>query len=139
MTRSKPAIIFIFITLFLDAASLINEITLHSFPGGGNSIPGNITGFDVTIGATTLSFMTSQTGDRAEVVNLSGTSLANMAATMITLSNFTIDAAQFPGMFSISEVTLEMGGPVVPVPAAVWLFGTGLAGLMMGKRKKKTA
>lgn len=40
------------------------------------------------------------------------------------------------GNFLLTEIILD--GTIVPVPAAVWLFGTGLIGLICIARRKKT-
>ena len=42
------------------------------------------------------------------------------------------------GTFSGRSVVAKLG-PVVPVPAAVWLFGSGLLGLVAVARRKKAA
>jgi len=40
------------------------------------------------------------------------------------------------GPLDVSRYTLHLAGTVVPVPAAVWLFGSGLLGLVGVARKK---
>ncbi|TCK19498.1 putative secreted protein [Thiogranum longum] len=45
----------------------------------------------------------------------------------------------FPLKFQTDEGSYEPAGAVVPVPAAVWLFGSGLIGLVGLARRKKAA
>lgn len=48
-----------------------------------------------------------------------------------TLSGYTLDGAHLP----VDLATINAGDPV-PVPAAVWLFGSGLTGLLAIRRRK---
>lgn len=125
------------ITVYLDNTYNLTDIALLNFPSG-NSIPGNITGVDVTIGSTTQSFVTSVLNTRDEFIELSGTPLASLAASSFTLSNFTIDAEQYANYFSISEIQVN-GTPVssssVPVPAPLALFGIGVLALGVSRRR----
>jgi len=51
---------------------------------------------------------------------------------------FLLTSGDLSGDFTGSFLTAK-AGPVVPVPAAVWLFGSGLLGLVAVARRKKTA
>lgn len=51
---------------------------------------------------------------------------------------FIISSGTIAGSFTGTNL-LAKAGPVVPVPAAVWLFGSGLLGLVGVARRKKTA
>ena len=49
------------------------------------------------------------------------------------------DASTFAGVAYRFDLTGTIGTSAVPVPAAVWLFGSGLLGLVGVARRKKTA
>jgi len=49
-----------------------------------------------------------------------------------------LDGGRIEGSFTGTVVTAELGPVVVPVPAAVWLFGSGLLGLVGIARRKAT-
>ncbi len=98
------------ITIYLDGSYTVDDITLFSFDGG-NSIPGRISGCDVTINGVTVPFATSEPSTNDEFIDLSGSPLAGLATTQITLSNFTHDGGNgLDEMFSIAEITVS-GSP----------------------------
>ena len=82
------------------------------------------------------------------VANLTGSALANDgSATIVSASSVGAAWGFFVGtpyteIFSLdfSNATIVEGGPAaVPVPAAVWLFGSGLVGLAGVARRRKAA
>ena len=54
-----------------------------------------------------------------------------------TLTDFIFGGTVTSGTFFIDDVSIDVSPSAVPVPAAVWLFGTALIGLVgFGKRNK---
>lgn len=132
------------ITLHLDAMASVSSLTLFSFYGG-NSIPGNITGMNVSINGVTQYISTVGTGPAAyshsntnELISLVGTLLEGMTTNTITLSGFTTESPS-SNYFSISEIDIDgaYGSVSVPEPATLPLFG--LAALMLGFARRKQA
>lgn len=130
------------ITVFLDNSYLISNISLYSFEGN-NQIPGNITGFDLTIANLTETFATSVLNTKDEFADISSSNLSSISTNFFTLSNFTVDPNQYPTHFSISEITLNgtqdngtQDDGSIPEPATLALLGFGLAGIGFSKRKK---
>ncbi len=120
------------ITLHLPGLYSIDDITLYSF-ATGNSIPGAIAGFDVTIGGFTESFNSSEPTDNNEFVMITGSTLDGIGTTTIQLSNFIHDGSNtLTELFAISEIVIN--GSLVPAPGAIALLG--LAGLIGGRRRR---
>lgn len=128
------------ITLNLDAFYSINTITLFSFDGG-NSIPGVISSFDVTINGTTVTFATSEPTPNDEFVDLAGSALDGLVTDQIMLSNFVHDGSNgLPGFFAIGEVEIDgtPSGGGVPEPSALSLLGATMA-LATVRRRRRVA
>lgn len=72
--------------------------------------------------------------------NVTNLSLAINTLGFSFLENSGLDFTQVTGLAEISDatVTVTYDYAVVPVPAAVWLFGTGLIGLAGIARRKRT-
>jgi hypothetical protein len=123
------------ITLYLDAFYILSDITLLTFDSG-NTIPGRISGFDVTINSTTASFTSSEPTTNDEFVDLTGSTLDGLVTDRVSLSNFTHDGGNLlDEAFAIGEVVIQGSVPndpqTVPIPAALWmglamLIGMGL-------------
>ncbi len=126
------------VTLHLDSVSVIDSISLYSFLGG-NGIPGNITGVNITIGGITEYITTTGFGgtqnshaNAHELLSLNGTTISTIMTDTITLSGFTTENP-YAEYFSISEATVVAGIPV-PTPAAFLLLIAGIIGLRLRKK-----
>jgi len=68
--------------------------------------------------------------------------LSNTTASLLSFNFSNIDTFRMldqGSQIAFDNLDVDYGVSQVPVPAAVWLFGTGLAGLMGVSRKKKQA
>lgn len=96
----------------------------------------------------------STAGDAVNIYNSTGTLMANVSFGAATTSFSFDNAAGLTGAISLlsavgtngaftSSNGIEVGSPgtvsSVPVPAAVWMFGTGLLGLIRSARKRTKA
>jgi hypothetical protein len=101
-----------------DGSGIINGWNLDLFSGWSTlAIGGTSTGI-VTVGDTTFDFIAHDKADMRECLN-GGCTLQDTDFGLIDDLN---------GSWSTAEV--------VPIPAAVWLFGTALFGLVAVKRRK---
>ncbi|MEY4890984.1 MAG: hypothetical protein RIQ75_2114 [Pseudomonadota bacterium] len=133
------------ITLKLKGTYKVSSLSfLTNAPG--NSIPGNLTALDVTIGGNTetislTDFGTFNNNDFLpnDLATL-GALLSNTATNKIVLSNF-VSAGSFSGYFSIGEIEVAgaaAGGVPEPAAWAMMLAGFGLVGGAMRRREKTT-
>ncbi len=132
------------ITLYLDDFYTINQVDFYGGDHGAttNGLPGSINGMDITINGNTETYVTTQFGlpnivspwlinDR---VTITGSSLDSFVTDTIIISLITDDDAPSHD-FSIAEIVI--GGQVaVPIPPALYLFGSGLIRLAGRARKK---
>lgn len=123
------------ITLYLDDFYTIDDITLDS-GDWSNTIPGTLTGLDLSIGAVTDSFLTVEPSAHKEFVDLSGSALNGLVTNTLVLSGFTSTWSSFQ-TFNISEITLNGVQTNIPEPTVLALMGVGLAGLGFARRKNK--
>jgi len=135
------------ITLHLAAASTISAIRLDGGNYPGNSIPGTLTGWTVTIGANTAAFTSVNTGSSVctsgflcdNIVSLTGSGLDLLSTNTITLSQFT-GTGGGGGWFNIGEVELNgASAPAVPEPETYALMLAGLAAMGGVVRRRQTA
>ena len=99
-----------------------------SFSIGGGLLSGTFTNLDVK----QVTFLGDTTGSAAGFLDFTGGSLQQGAIGGNVLINWNGDAYSGAGVIS----TGKLGVPAVPVPAAVWLFGSGLLGLVGIARRK---
>ncbi|MDQ7013791.1 MAG: PEP-CTERM sorting domain-containing protein [Planctomycetota bacterium] len=110
------------ITVYLDGAYFVDEIVLWG-NDSGNTIPGNVDGFDVTINGNTMSFTGTESNNDLSTL-LAGSGLENLGTTSVTISNFVLEGQSgWTELFSIDEITVR-GNPV-PAPGALALLGLG--------------
>ncbi|UZE94623.1 PEP-CTERM sorting domain-containing protein [Alkalimarinus alittae] len=131
------------IDLFLGTSSTLSSLSLFSFNGSSNGIPGNITGLNVTINGITEYFLTSGFGTSInrhsnphEYIDLSGSALSGLTADVVTLSGFTT-VNPFAEYYSISEIQIEGMASQVPEPGSLALLLAGVAGISASRKLKK--
>ena len=83
--------------------------------------------YSFSISTITIVSQTSNT------ISLEGAGLASITGFDDTTGNFSLTMNQNGQAFSFSS-----SASVVPIPASVWLFGTGLLGLVAVARRRKT-
>lgn len=139
-TNSAPVI-----TLYFDGYYSLNSLLISGGNFLGNSIPGELNGLSVTIGAMTESFITIGQGltngfrYADDFIDFSGSSLGSLVTNQIVLSGFTSSWMGFTS-FSIAEISIDAElasvAVPVPVPGSLALLGLGLAGLGFSRKKK---
>ncbi|TNG03677.1 MAG: VPLPA-CTERM sorting domain-containing protein [Gammaproteobacteria bacterium] len=100
---------------------LIPNTQLWAFNSG-------LTSYSFSMSAINIVSQTSNT------ISLEGTGIASVTGLDDTSGEFSLTLNQNGQAFSFSS-----SASVVPVPAAVWLFGSGLLGLVGIARRKKSA
>lgn len=130
------------IVVNLNESTTLTSLFLYGIENSTNGIPGSITGFNVTVNGITEYFTTDFFGISSnsydgphESVNFAGSILSGIVSDSFTLSGFTTDGV-YSTYFAISEIEVSSVS-AVPVPAAAWLFGSGLLGLAGLARRKK--
>ncbi|MGB5398382.1 MAG: VPLPA-CTERM sorting domain-containing protein, partial [Gammaproteobacteria bacterium] len=112
------------------------EISMHGANGGasGFELPGvlDIIGADsdFTNGGPALPVLGSF------VSNTISSTLVTEYWTMFPNPDFEIVKLFVPVEFELQNITISTQSTVVPVPAAVWLFGSGILGLAAVARRK---
>jgi len=135
------------ITLYLGAFYHVNMISLFGGNIPTNSVPGALHGpVTVTANGTTAAINAQAYGSvRSAIGNpvndrllFTGSPLQNVFTDRLTLRGFhseLLDGAV--GYYSFTEITVEGPGPVVPEPATLTLFGTGLLGAALRRRRRR--
>ena len=79
------------------------------------------------------------TGTNLSLVGSAG-GIGTWAGELVSVGNVGTQWGAFTGTPYTERYNIEVTGPVVPVPAAVWLFGSGLIGLVgVARRRRRTA
>jgi hypothetical protein len=134
------------ITLRLNSPTFLSELNIFGSTGTVNLIPGTLTGATISFGGLSQAFSSTPWGPNCNRVlcndrfSFAGTSLANIATSIITLSNF---QGGWSNYFSASEISISGVAAVSPVPEpetyAMLLVGLGLMGGMARRRKQQLA
>jgi len=129
------------IKLHLDGPATLQSISLFGANGSGNSIPGTLTGWSVSIGASTQAFSSTAFGPRCagtlcnDSVSLVGTGLDLIATDTVTLSGFQGGWSHY---FSIAEVGLTgVAVAAVPEPETYALMFGGLLAVGFVARRRQ--
>ncbi len=132
-------------TVFANGGTedVTGTIDVFTPPGTGGSasltafLPGN--NF-FTVGGWTLDLSTLNVIDQtANVLNLSGKGVLSGMGIDLNGNNFSFDATDVDWSFSSQSTTsysMTVSTAVVPVPAAAWLFVSGLLGLVGIARRR---
>jgi len=110
---------------------VINSALFDFLPDGGGPAVGNIwpgISFDAFVNDPATGDFTIAT-----ITLTAGATLGTSSLSILGSSEF------FSATEQLSPITLDGTVHVVPVPAAVWLFGSGLLGLVGIARRKKAA
>lgn len=133
------------ITLFFDGFYTIESLLIYGGNFLGNSIPGTLTGLNISINGISENFSTSGQGLFSngryadDFASLTGSSLQGLVTNQISLSGFT--STWGTNTFSIAEISIsgevaQLPAPAsVSAPASLGLLGLGLM-LMASLRRK---
>jgi len=108
------------------------DLTSFVFAGAWGSQTFTFQGFLNGVLTETLSFAATTT---ASIVNLSWSGIDQL--TILTGTDFIQTASGGGGLhYAIDNITYNENVSAVPIPAAIWLMGSGLLGLLRFSRKK---
>ena len=133
------------ITIHLNGTYQINSLSLYEGDEGSNSIPGNLSGWTITIGSNVQAYTSTPFGSVCPDNGFCSDSVTLNAAqsaiptNQIILSSFVVDPSSGWGTyFSIAEININGGGSTtVPEPTTMLLLGLGFVGLTGVRRLKK--
>lgn len=111
-----------------------NEATLTLSGGGGTGIGPDITSNLFPASGVTFAWAAaeSSTGTAGVEFSISGLDVLNGFSSR----DFTVQLGAGSTQDAVGEDLVSLSGTVVPVPAAVWLFGSGLIGLLGVSRRR---
>ena len=99
--------------------------------------------FDVDVGAFSLgefnSFSGLVAGDAHDLTVAFNPLVVGLFEQVVRINLYGENASGFHGKLGSVELTLRADVQAVPVPAAVWLFGSALAGIAGLSRRRKAA
>ena len=112
--------------------------------GGTGAYEGFTTGADSNVSPTDGSVSLTLTGSNLSLVNGSPSGIGTWTGQLVSIGNVGAAWGPFAGTPYSEVYTISVSGHVpdvsqIPVPAAVWLFGSGLAGLVGVARRRKRA
>ncbi|MDH5189857.1 MAG: VPLPA-CTERM sorting domain-containing protein [Gammaproteobacteria bacterium] len=90
-----------------------------------------------TTGASTANGVTNNGTAVANVGDVNGDGLDDYTATFVSGGNVGAEWGDFNGAAYVEVLKVDIMSSPVPVPAAVWLFGSGLVGLAGIARRRK--
>lgn len=132
-------------TISLTPADFSLTATYSSFDGGitYTFINGSLSaGSYLSANFDSLSMMSTGFGNgvfAADLIYTGGTLVAGLTNGRLEGGFVSATSSDFSQAFTASNISGTKIGPVVPVPAAVWLFGSGLLGLVGVARRNKAA
>ena len=110
---------------------LVGAHICGNFTFGGNGTQDSIVGNSGTATTVTLLGDDAASGAPQALTSYNNLALTNLGGGNWSLDNFVIGVSGYKFTFNIAEA------PVVPVPAAVWLFGSALG--LMGAMRRRSA
>ena len=108
--------------------------------GGTGAYEGYTTGSDSNVSPTDGSVSLTLTGSNLTFAGTTGGGLGLWTGQLVSVGNVGASWGPFAGTPYSEVYTVNVTGPVVPIPAAAWLFGSGLIGLVgVARRRRRSA